>query len=385
MVTRPFNLHLYVIDPIVGGALITGGASLLGSLFGSSSSSRTQKKLLQMQIKAQKEANEFNVAAQKEMNAANIASQENINQQQIDMTKEINSLMRHDSKHAISDKRSDLMRAGYSTADPNLNGFSAAALSSPSLTAPQGIAPQVDPTISPEMVNTLIQGQSTKLRSIMDMFQTASDVALKYVQTKKTGAETEGLTKSNAWIDLKEKSIYENLLQQTENLVAQKKLTENQALTYAQELQTFNTRWDILKAQLEQMQITNKDLDARLVAQLQESLSNVANLDANASYVDVQRQIGEIKVNFDKFKYDLAQKGINFDSNSLFDSLARIFAAPGAGDTPKLLINGFKEVLAGVVEELTNLLKNPISEAVNIGKGIIEKGKQKVKEFLGTD
>lgn len=381
MVTRPFNLYVN-LSPLVTAGLITGGSSLLGSLFGSSSANATQKKLLQMQIQAQKEANEFNVAAQKEMNAANIASQEKVNQQQIDMTKEINSLMRHDSKHAISDKRSDLMRAGYSTADPNLNGFSAAALSSPSLTAPQGIAPQVDPTISPEMVNTLISGKSTQLRSIMDMFQTASDVALKYVQTKKTGAEFEGLTKSNAWIDLKEGALYNNILQTTENLVEEKKLTVKKAEQISQDLLMFDVRYKTASAQLETITTTNKGLGERLHAELQSSLATIANLNANTDLAKVNKEIADIKRNFDKYKYDLAKMGINFDSNSLFDSIARIFASPDAGQTPAAILDGFKQVLSGIVEELGNLLSKPISSAAAAVKGVVDGVKDRVASFF---
>lgn len=65
-------LSYAVIDPLIGGALIAGAASLLGGLFGSSSN---------------KQANLFNLQATRETNAANMAIANAYNQNQLELAK----------------------------------------------------------------------------------------------------------------------------------------------------------------------------------------------------------------------------------------------------------------------------------------------------------
>lgn len=330
---------------LIGDAI--GGVT---SLISNNQSNKYASHMTDKQIAAQKEMNQFNVDAQKDINAANIASQEKINQQQIDFQRDINSIMRHDSKHAISDKRADLMRAGYSTADPSNTGFSAASLGSPSLTAPQAIAPQVASEFTPEMAANSILAKNSVIGNAAQIAQTMADIALKRAQSGKTRAELEGITKSNAWIDLMNNATYANILEHTETLHQQGKVSSKQAEVLTNELTAFDTNFKILKEQLFEAQQRNKVLPDMLREQLNEVVARVANINVNTDVKSVEKDILGIRKDFDQLKYDLAKLGVNFDSNDLFSSMVRLFTAKNAKALIPTVANGIKEMFSSLLE-----------------------------------
>lgn len=330
---------------LIGDAV--GGVT---SLIANNQSNKYASHMTDKQIAAQKEMNQFNVDAQKAINAANIASQEKINQQQIDFQRDINSIMRHDSKHAISDKRADLMRAGYSTADPSNTGFSAASLGSPSLTAPQAIAPQVASEFTPEMAANSILAKNSAIGNAAQIAQTMTDIALKRAQSGKTRAELEGITKSNAWIDLMNNATYANILEHTETLHQQGKVSSKQAEVLTNELTAFDTNFKLLKEQLFEAQERNKVLPDMLREQLNEVVARVANININTDVKSVEKEILGIRKDFDQLKYDLAKLGVNFDSNDLFSSMVRLFTAKNSKALIPTVANGIKEMFSSLLE-----------------------------------
>lgn len=330
---------------LIGDAI--GGVS---SLIANNQSNKYASHMTDKQIASQQQMNQANVDAQKEINAANIASQEKINQQQIDFQRGINSIMRHDSKHAISDKRADLMRAGYSTADPSNTGFSAASLGAPSLTAPQAIAPQVAAEFTPEMAANSILAKNSSISNAAQIAQTMTDIALKRAQSGKTRAELEGITKSNAWIDLMNNATYANILEHTETLHQQGKVSAKQAEVLANELTAFDTNFKLLKEQLFEAQERNKVLPDMLREQLNEVVARVANIKINTDVKSVEKEILGIRKDFDQLKYDLAKLGVNFDSNDLFSSMVRLFTAKNAKALMPTVANGIKEMFSSLLE-----------------------------------
>lgn len=330
---------------LIGDAI--GGVT---SLIANNQSNKYASHMADKQIASQQQMNQANVDAQKEINAANIASQEKINQQQIDFQRGINSIMRHDSKHAISDKRADLMRAGYSTADPSNTGFSAASLGAPSLTAPQAVAPQVAAEFTPEMAANSILAKNSAISNAAQIAQTMADIALKRAQSGKTRAELEGITKSNAWIDLMNNATYANILEHTETLHQQGKVSAKQAEVLTNDLTAFDTNFKILKEQLFEAQERNKVLPDMLREQLNEVVARVANIKINTDVKSVEKEILGIRKDFDQLKYDLAKLGVNFDSNDLFSSMVRLFTAKNAKALIPTVANGIKEMFSSLLE-----------------------------------
>lgn len=349
------------MDPFIIGSAITAGGSLLSSLFGN----KKEKELLKMQIQAQRDMNNRNIAFQEAANAQNIASQEKINQSQIDFQKEINSLMRKDAKHAISDKRTDLMRAGYSTADPSLSGFSAASLGAPALTAPQVTAPQVESEFSPQMASTLINSKNTAISNATQLAATLTDISLKRAQKSKTDAETEGIVKSNAWIDLEKDASYSLLLQTIDNSFKDGVIKQKQADMLTNELSSFKTRFDLLNEQLSSLQISNKSLEDRFKADLSETLARVSNIKSDTKKKDLERDLLSIDKDLKNLELKYAKMGINFNASDLFSSIARI---AGQGTAPQIL----DAVMTSIDQMIGTLAEGLFNGAVTLGKNAIK-------------
>lgn len=350
-----------MLDPFIIGSAISAGGSLFSSLFGN----KKDKELLKMQIQAQRDMNNRNIAFQEAANAQNVASQERINQSQIDFQKEINSLMRKDAKHAISDKRADLMRAGYSTADPSLSGFSAASLGAPALTAPQVTAPQVESEFSPQMASTLINSKNAAISNATQLATALTDISLKRAQKSKTDAETEGIVKSNAWIDLEKDASYSLLLQTIDNSFKDGVIKQKQADMLANELSAFKTRFDILNEELSSLKISNKSLEDRFKADLSETLARVSNIKSDTKKKDLERDLLSIDKDLKTLELKYAKMGINFNASDLFSSIARI---AGQGTAPQIL----DAVMTSIDQMIGTLAEGLFNGAVTLGKNAVK-------------
>lgn len=367
------------IDPFTVGSIISAGGSLVSNLLGNSLSGKAAAQLARDQIKAQQDMNNRNIAFQEAANAANIASQEKINQQQLDYSKQINDLMRHDAKHAISDKRQDLMRGGYSTADPSLSGFSAASLSSPALAAPHVTAPQVESEFTPQMASTLIDSKNSTISRTTQLASTIADIALKRAQTINTDENTKSLVKSNAWIDLEKDASYSLMLQNIDNAFKDGQIKQKQADMLANELSTFKTRFDLLQEELSSAKTHNKYLDERLSTDISEVLTRITNIKADTDNKNIQKSLLGIDKDLKELEYKYAKMGINFHASDLFSSIARI-AVSGTG--PEILdsvMTSIDQMIGTFVEGIAN---GAVTLGNNIVDGVVNTGKKIVDKFL---
>lgn len=355
-----------MLDPITGsliGQLGSGLISGIGSLFGSKSSSKEAAKIQREQIQAAREMNDTNVALQREINANNIAHQKEINDQNIGFQKEINDLMRWDNKHAISDKRQDLMRAGYSTADPSMSGFTAASLGAPDLGAPQEVAPQVANEYDSSSASNVISAKRSSIQNYTDMLQTFADVALKRAQTTKVENESDALRKTNSFIEVEKNLALKQVAQSIENMVAAKELTLKQAEVITNELQTFGVKFDLLKEDLAAAKARNEVLPEQLRAELDQTIAHVAEINVSTDLKHVEKDLAIIRKDMDNIRLMFARMGIRFDSDNIVDSLARMFASPDAAKLMPKIMAGVKEMFSSLVETL-----NPFDKVVETVK-----------------
>lgn len=346
----------------IGGAIfkgVTAPASLVidagkavAGLVSNNQANKTASHLTDKQISAQKEANQYNIQAQKDINASNILSQEKINQKNIDIAKELNALARRDAQHAISDKRTDLMRAGYSSASPDLSGFSPASLTSPQLTAPQSVAPQMQPEFTPEIASTLINSRSTSISSMAEIAKTLTDIDLARAQKQKTNAETQGILKNNAWIDLEKNASYANMLEQTEKLVQDQKVSEATALFIIDNTKKCNAEIDLLKVNLESAKITNSQLADRLKAELAEVNAHVKSLNAGTDLAKSQKELNDIKKEFETIVNRYAKMGINFNSGSFISQLGALLTSEAPAGLVNSAIDAISSALGAIVENI---------------------------------
>lgn len=346
----------------------------IGSLIAGNQANKAQAHIADRQIAAQREMNDRNIAFQREANAANIASQEKINQQNIDFQQGVNDLMRHDSLHAISNKRDDLMRAGYSTADPSLSGFSSATLSSPSLTAPQVTAPQVQSEFPSEAAANSILAKNSVISNLSTMANTLTDIALKRAMTDKTKSETEGLKKSNAWIDLEKDAAYSLALQSIENAVKDGTIKDYIAQDMANDLATFSTRFDLLKEELAAAKTNNKYLEDKLFADITHVNSLVANIDIDTSNKMIHEQILGVEHELKKIEKKFAEYGIDFHSSDLVSSIAKLAISGKSSEVVKSVIQSIKDIFATLTEEAF-----PVTEKV------VDGGKKFVKSVIKSN
>lgn len=300
------------------------------------------------------------LASNEAMNAQNVAAQERINQSQLDFSNNINDIMRSDSHNAISLKKSDLQRAGYSAADPSLQGFTAASLSQPSLTAPQ-----VTSNFDSGVADSLIRGKSSALDNMTKIAQVMTDISLKRAQSKKTQVETQGIVKNNAWIDLEKNAAYSVTLETLENLAKEGKIKDYQAQEMANELQTFNTRFDTLKAQLEGIQITNKHLDEQFRSSIAEVLARTANIKADTSNKNIQRDLLRLDKDMKEIEFKFAKLGIDFHANDLFSSIAKISVSGAGPEVVSSVMTAVDQIIGTLVEGLWNGTKEVGNRVLN--------------------
>ena len=352
-----------VLNPVsLVGDILGAGTSLIAN----NQSNKYASHMTDKQIAAQQQMNDRNVQAIEQANAANIASQEKINQSQIDFQKDINSIMRHDAKHAISDKRADLMRSGYSTADPNLSGFTAASLSSPSLTAPNVIPAQVESEFTPQMAAQSIIAKNSSISNAASMAKTLADVSLARAQRQKTSAETQGIVKNNAWIDLEKNASYATMLENLEIAAQTGRLKQKEVDMITNELSAFETRFSLLKEELSSLRIQNSSLEERLRADLSHTLAQIADVTEaknnkvrEGELLDLDKALKQIEVKF-------AKMGINFNGSDLFSSIARI----AGSDCPEEVMS---TIMQGICEMITGTISGLFDGVSSAGKNIVSK------------
>lgn len=337
-----FSDLLKAANPLSWVGDIIGGA---GSLIAGNQANKNAAHLVDKQIAAQREANQANIASQEKINAANVAMQREINQQNIDFSREINSIMRRDNQNAISDKRADLMRAGYSTADPSMQGFSAATLTSPDLGAATQIAPMVQPEFTPSMASTLIQSKNSSIDNISKIVNTLSQFDLARANAKKTNLDSKLLSSQmNALIDTANQNL--------KNLKEQGRLTANQADVAAQELLNLGLSFQSLQETVKQEQFkTSKQQE--LFTQTIDNMSRQAELwTAETDVKKVQKEILDLQKRYESVVADLAEKGVDFKASDPFTAILKILLSPDADKIFPTIVDNLKSIIKTGIEAL---------------------------------
>ena len=274
-----------------------------------------------------------------------------------------------------------MQRAGYSTADPSLSGFTTASLTSPTLTAPQQVAPMVESEFTPQMADTLIKAKSSSLANTAQMFQTIADISLKRAQTEKTKAETTGLVKNNAWIDLEKNALFAQTLEQTELLHQQGKVSQKTADKLANDLSMFSTQMDMLNTQLELAKKQLGSFDVEFLNRMAEVTARIDNVNADTANKNKQGELLSIQKEFDSIVRDYAKMGINFNSSNLFHAIGALLTSNAPADLVDSVSNTIREVISsvftnvvdGVTDAVTNVPGAIVSGAKKVGKAIIDK------------
>ena len=346
-----------------------GLSSLLGSLGSGIASIFTASK----QRKSAERQTQMVVDAQKAANAANLETQERINQQQIDNSRYINSLMRHDANNAVSIKKQDLINAGYSTADPNLSGASVASLTQPQLSSNPVVQSEY-----PSDLAALNQGAGQSLTdSLLSTAGVLSDFAVKRADVLSKSANTKSQEIRNSWLDAELQLNYDTSLQTLENLRKDGRLKDNDLKRFGTEMDILKTQCDVLAQNLFALKEQNKVLPKKLIkelTQLEETInltrSNIAetnerrrvhiahraNIVADTRNKSIEADLLNLKKAMDKINLNYAELGINFNSNSLVDSLLRLASSPKGHEAINVVMDFMGKSINNVVSRVTDHL-----------------------------
>lgn len=294
--------------PGVGGIVSSGLNSIIDGFDRSDAQSANYKQAMQI-AQMQQQSNQ-------QMNAANIASQEKINQQMIDFQREINSIMRQDSKHAISDKKADLMRAGYSTANPEMTGFSAASLGAPTLTAPQ-VASEFDS-------GALIGG----LDSFTKMNESLAHIGLMRAQQASTEVATEGARIDNLYKDVEHILGQQKLGEEIKTAIANRELTEKQGRKVLKEIEVAEQQRDNLAEAVKAAKFDNEHRQERFDVEMREAKARIDEIAAKVDVLGVEKSIKEIDKEIRYIEKTLQSYGISPSGTDFFSAIMRVIHSP---------------------------------------------------------
>lgn len=355
-------------------SIIGNGVGAVGSLFGSIIGSNAQKHAQERAIAAQREANSLNRAMTERINQLQIASQEKINQQQIDFQNRINDLMRFDASHAISNKKLDLQRAGYSTADPSMSGFQSASLGSPSLGSPTLNVPHVDPEFDQQGVSNIISGQRSTVQSITDLLKLSSEISLNRAHAKEADSNASLSEKAAAWSEALSSAKLCLINNQADVMLKEGQLKQGQFDFITAQTNKLGREMEILFEQCQQAKFVTQHQKERFDKEMTELDAKINELDASASDHEMRVTLGGIEKRIKEVEANMAEFGVNFNGTSVFDTIARLVVSPKGKDfIPKL-----QDFLSTVFKDLLNLV-NPFSDgAKSVGRVVKNEVKQRV-------
>lgn len=360
------------------GAAIGAAANTINGIF----DRKNQRKLQQMSIDAQREANEANIASQEKINKANVDMQREINQANIDSTERINNIMRHDAKHAISDKKTDLQRAGYSTADPNQTGFSAASLTAPSLGAATQVAPHVEPTFNQQGVANAIASRRSSVQNLTDLMQTLADIKLKDKQGKNIDTDTDSkkVDTDIKKIDLEWKGAeyytrISSMYNTIDNIAADTSVKKETVNKLKSDVSVATKQCELLGEQVEQMKFTNKTNEERFRTEMENLKASIYNLRASADLSTSQKEINVFKKRVAAVEATMSEHGVSFNGGSFVDAILRLSVAPNGSELMTQLQDFTGEVIDGSLNTIMELPER-------IFKGIVRGGKEAIRKHL---
>ena len=345
------------------GGIVSGIGSIISSGINAFNAHRQQKK----QIDADREMNERNIAFQRETN-----------QQNIDFQREINDIMRRDNRTAIQTKKNDLINAGYSTADPNLQGASVASLGAPNIQSPQ-VASEFNPAMSQQLLDA-----GSHFSDSINTAKTLSDIALNKAHVKESNVNASGKEIENAWSDAEHAAQYDTTLQTLENLKKDSKIKDEEYNKLVADINSVNESIKLTREQVDLAKTENKfkpsilqntsDHLAALIDNLDSStdlnkieskfkpsiLRNTSNhlsalIDNVNSSTDLNKTEKSIK-DFEKLiksvEANFAELGINFNGSSYVDALLRASASPKGKEIIPLVASFIKDSLSGIFSSI---------------------------------
>lgn len=337
--------------------MIGGIVSGIGSIISSGVNAFTAKQQQKKQI-----------AADKAMNERNIAFQRETNQQNIDFQREINDIMRRDNRTAIQTKKNDLMNAGYSAADPNMQGASVASLGAPDIQSPRVVS-----EFNPAMSQQLLNAGSHFSDSIINTAKTLSDIALNKAKVKESNANSTGKEIENAWSDAEHAAHYETTVQTLENLKKDSKIKDQEYNKLVADINSVNESVRLIREQVDLAKTENKYKPSILqntadhIAALIDNLDSATNLNkAEKSIKDFEKRIKSVEATF-------AELGINFNGSSYVDALLRAAASPRGKEIIPLVASFIKDSLNGVFSNILPSKDEFIEDSKNF---IRDAGKQ---------
>lgn len=290
---KDMSLSTFLSNPAVAGASALAG-SLFQGINGIMSGVNTKKM----------------IEAQKQMNQANIASQERINQQNIDFQQGINDLMRHDANNAISIKKQDMINAGYSTADPNMQGNSIAQLGSPQLQAPQ-----VESEFNSDMANYQQNAFGSFAQSLLDNANVLTDIQLKKAQSREHNRNADFRERELAWYDVNQAVAYKGALVNIYQGVTAGDYNKVAADEKVQAIENLKGQFKLLHEQIISAKIENKFKPKKLkleVESMQQSLNNL-----KATYQEI---LSSIRLNSEKVNTEKSAQSLNYSGARLNDA-----------------------------------------------------------------
>ena len=328
----PLQLRRFIADSVVSGLFNLGG-----SLFQAASS----RKIADKQIAAQREANQANIEYSRWATQYNAEQQKLINQQNIDFQNKVNDLMRHDQQTQKSSMVRDLKNAGLSTAQAGGDvGFSPVQLSSPQLSAPDAVTPNIASELSPQSVGGLFGAAS----SITDLF---SSIPKDIAKVRKDLADARGKEKENATYDELMTKTFGKLDVEMAALTARAKLDDSQRFKLEEETKNVQEQYKLLVQQVRQAKFTSDHQKEAFDSQMKQVNATVRSALASADLSEANKLLTDAKKEYQDVVNKFANIGIRFESTDYIDTIAR------------LLFNGNFKNIAG---EIKSLFSDALSE-----------------------
>lgn len=314
-------------------SIIGAGINAIGNYYNSKQQAKMTKQM---------------IASQEKMNEQNVASQEKINQQNIDFQQGINNMMRSDAQNAISIKKRDLQNAGYSTADPNQQGFANAQLGSPELTAPQ-----VESEFNPAMAQQELDARKGLVGSILEGARTFSDIELNKALARANNANATGQEIENMFKEAKEAKSYEALIEYVNNLKKEGVLKTLTAGKIAQEVESIEQTTKLIAEQVRTQQFINmwkpEEIQRNLKqmdAEYEKTMKIISNIEADTDVKKIEKDIKKLEKDIKGIEKMYAELGINWNSNDTISSLLRICTSEKGYTVIPRVVTFIKETLS---------------------------------------
>lgn len=340
---------------------IGGAVGAIGNIFSSIRASKNTKRM---------------IAAQKEMNERNIQAQQDINNQNIAFQRDVNSIMRSDAHNAVGIKKRDLQNSGYSTADPNFSGASAASLGTPNLSAPV-----VQSEFTPDMARQQFEADMSLSNSILQGASIASQIALQKAQAREHNSNATGIDINNSWLNAQNKANYESVLQSIENMRKQGNLTDKQADKVTSEISQIQSNIGLLSENIKMAKLNNQYRPIEFQNAMNQCLATISNLNADTSKKNAEKILTSLSSDLKRIEVRFARMGINFNSSNIVEALARVVLSGNGKMVVGTAVQFVKDSFGGLLDSIfpssplgdkfRKMASNPAKSAFEVWKNML--------------